>query len=124
MDAEKQRPSKRQPGGVDLVCPMFTVTPAMASRAKEHANKLTADKKKKDAQYIVDRDEKLKAIGQENCVEYYVEKIVEVKEIAGEAAQDVMKEARKVLEKNQGTSKSWCFRICSRICCSRVYFIS
>jgi len=67
MDVEEQRPSKRQSGGVDLVCPMFSVTPAMASRAEEHVDKLTADKKKKATQYIVERDEKLKAIGQEEC---------------------------------------------------------
>ena len=103
---------------------MFVVTPAMASRAIERADKLIAEKKKQAAQYLLERYEKLKAIGQENFDEYYVEKIAEVKEIAGEAAQNVVKEARKVLEKNQGTSKSWCFRICSRICCSRVYFIS
>ena len=51
----------------------------------------------------MERDEKLKAIGQEKCAEYYVEKIAEVKRIAGEVAQDTAKEAQKVLEKNHGT---------------------
>jgi len=64
---------------------------------------LIADKKKKSAQYLMERDEKLKAIGQEKCAEYYVEKIAEVKRIAGEVAQDTAKEAQKVLEKNHGT---------------------
>jgi len=125
LDEEEQgsRPRKRQ-SAAEIVSPMFVVTPAMASRAIERADKLIAEKKKQAAQYLLERYEKLKAIGQENFDEYYVEKIAEVKEIAGEAAQNVVKEARKVLEKNQGTSKSWCFRICSRICCSRVYFIS
>ena len=72
---------------------MFIVTPVMANRAKEHADKLIADKKKKTSQYLSERDEKLKAIGQENCAEYYVEKIAEVKRIAGEVAQDAVKEA-------------------------------
>jgi len=107
MDAEEQesRPRKRQPV-VEIVSPMFIVTPAIASRAKEHADKLIAEKKKKSAQYLLERDERLKAIGQENCDEYYVEKIDEVKKIVGGAAQDVVKEAQKVLEKNQGTPEA------------------
>ena len=108
MDAEEQesRPRKRQPTAKEIVSPMFVVTSAMANRAKEHVDKLIADKKKKTAYYLLERDEKLKAIGQENCAEYYVEKIAEVKRIAGEAGQDVVKEAQKVLEKNQGTPEA------------------
>ena len=49
MDADEQRPSKKQTGGVYIVSPMLIVTPKMAKRAKEHADKLTADKKKKAA---------------------------------------------------------------------------
>jgi len=49
MDAGEQRPRNRQPGVEYFVCPMFSVTPAMASKAKEYADKLTADKKKKAA---------------------------------------------------------------------------
>ena len=40
IEAEEERPSKRQ-SGVDIVSPMFVVTPEMAKRAKEHADKLT-----------------------------------------------------------------------------------
>jgi len=106
MDAEEQRPSKRQPGGVDLVCLMFNVTPAMASRAEEHADKLTTDKKKKVAQYIAERDAKLKAIGQEDCAKFYVDKLGEVKAIAGEVEQEVVKEAQEILKKVQGTPEA------------------
>jgi len=38
MDAKEQRPRKRQPAAKEIVSPMFIVTPAMASRAKEHAD--------------------------------------------------------------------------------------
>jgi len=105
LDEEEQgvRSRKRQPAA-EIVSPMFVVTPIMVSKAKERVDKLIAEKKKQAAQYLLERDEKLKAIGKENCDEYYVEKIAEVKEIAGGAAQDVVKEAQKVLEKNQGTS--------------------
>jgi len=106
MDAEEQRPRKRQPTAKEIVSPMFIVTPVMANRAKEHADKLIAEKKKKSAQYLLERDEKLKAIGQENYDEYYEENISEVKGTAGEAAQDAVKEAQKVLEKNQGTPEA------------------
>jgi len=65
MDEEEQglRPKKIQPTGTEIVSPMFIVTPAMANMAKERVDKLIADKKKKAAQYILERDEKLKAIG-------------------------------------------------------------
>jgi len=85
---------------------MFIVTPAMAKRAKDHADNLIAEKQKKKSQYLLERDEKLKAIGQENCAAYYVEKIAEVKRIAGEVEQDAVKEAQKILEKYQGTPEA------------------
>jgi len=106
MDAEEQRPSKRQPGGVDLVCPMSSVTPTMTNRAKEHADKLTAEKKKKAAQYIAERDEKLKAIGQEDCAKFYVDKLAEVKTIVGEVEKEAVKEAQEILKKVQGTPEA------------------
>jgi len=105
MDAEEQRP-KRQSAAKEIVSPMFIVTPAMAKRAKDHADNLIAEKKKRKSQYLLERDEKLKAIRQENCAAYYVEKIAEVKRIAGEVEQDVVKEAQKILEKFQGTPET------------------
>ena len=38
--------------------PMFVVTPAMARMAKEHTDKLLADKKQKEAEYLAERDAK------------------------------------------------------------------
>jgi len=106
MDAEEQRASKRQPGGVDFVCPMFELTPEMASRAKEHVDKLTADKKKKAAQSIAERDEKLNALGQGDYDKYYVDKLAEVKAIADEVEQEAVKEAQEILKKTQGTPEA------------------
>jgi len=108
MDAEEQelRPKKMQPTGTQIECPMFVMTPEMASRAKEHADKLTTNKKKKADQYIVERDEQLKAIGQENCAAYYEQKLAEVKRIAGEVEQDAVKEAQKIVEKSQRTPEA------------------
>ena len=43
MDAEEQRPRKRQSAVEEIVSPiMFIVTPAMAKRAKEHSDNLIA----------------------------------------------------------------------------------
>jgi len=106
MDAEEQRASKKKPGGVDFVCPMFEMTPEIAKRAKEHADKMTTDKKKKAAQYIVERDEKLKAVGLGDCDKFYVDKLAEVKAIADEVEQEAVKEAQEILKKAQGTSEA------------------
>jgi len=105
MDAEKQRP-KRQSAAKEYESPMFIVTPVMAKRAKDHADNLIAEKKRKKSQYVSERNEKLKAIGQEKCVEYYEQKIAEVKRIVGEVEQDAVKEAQKMLEKIQGTPEA------------------
>ena len=43
MDAEGQRP-KRQSAAEEYVSPMFIMTPAMAKRAKDHADNLVAEK--------------------------------------------------------------------------------
>jgi len=106
MDAEEQMASKKKPGGVDFVCPMFEMTLEMAQRANEHADKLTANKNKKDAQYIAERDAKLKAVGLGDCDKFYVDKLAEVKAIADEVEQEAMKEAQEILKKTQGTSEA------------------
>jgi len=95
-----------QSTGTQIECPMFVMTPEMARSAKEYADKLTADKKKKANKYIVERDERLKAIGQENCASYYEQKLAEVKEIAGKVEQEAVKEAKEMLEHIQGTSEA------------------
>jgi len=106
MEAEEARPKKMQSTGTQIECPMFVMTLEMARRAKKYADKLTADKKKKVDQYIVEKDERLKAIGQENCVAYYEQKLVEVKKIAGIVEQEAVKEAKEMLEQIQGTSEA------------------
>lgn len=78
MEAEEQKPRKRKQAPEQIITPMFVMTPAMAKMAKEHADRLIAGKKDKAAQYIQERDEKLKAIGLENCDEFYLKKIDEV----------------------------------------------
>ena len=44
---------------------------------------MLADKKQKEAEYLAERDAKLKSLGLENCNEYFVQKLAEVRHIAG-----------------------------------------
>jgi hypothetical protein len=105
-EQEEQKPKKRKQAPEQIISPMFVVTPATARMAKEHADKLLAKKKDKVAQYIQERDENLKAIGQEDCDEFFVKKIAEVKAIADEAGEDVVEEAQMGLEEIQGISEA------------------
>jgi len=85
---------------------MFTVTPEMAKRCQEYSDNLMAEKKRKDAQYKLERDEKLKAMGLENCDQFFVEKIVEVQEIVSKVEEEAVKGAKEVLKKAQETSEA------------------
>jgi len=84
---------------VDIVSPMFIVTPEMAKRVKEHTDKLIADKKKKVAQYKLERDEKLKVIWLGDYGNFYEEKLAEVQEIASKVEEEDVKGAKEILTK-------------------------
>jgi len=77
---------------------MFVMTPAMARMTKEYADTMIAEKKQKEAEYLAARDAKLQSLGLENCDEYFVQKIAEVRQIAGSVEQQVVEEAQEVLE--------------------------
>jgi len=72
---------------------MFIVTPAMAKMAKEYVVNMIADKKQKKLDYLAERDAKLKSLGLENCDEFFVQKIAEVREIIGSVEQQAVAEA-------------------------------
>ena len=77
---------------------MFVMTPAMAKMTKEYADTMIAEKKQKKAYYLAARDAKLQSLGLENCDEYFVQKIAEVRQIAGSIEQQVVEEAQEMLE--------------------------
>jgi len=104
MEAKEPRPKKMQLTGAEIISPMFVMTPEIAKRVDEHAKKLTEEKKKKKEQYIMQREEKLKSLGLENCDDFYVQKLAEVKTMAGEVQQEAVKEVQEMLEKIQETS--------------------
>jgi len=100
-----ERPIKRQ-AGEEIVSPMFTVTLEMEKRCQEYTDNLKAEKKRLTAQYKLERDEKLKTMGLENCDQFYVEKIVEVQVLASKVEEEAMKGAKKALKETLGTSEA------------------
>jgi len=97
-DAEDERATKKKTFEKEYESPMFVMTPAMAKMAQEYADKMIVDKKQRKADYLAARDAKLKSLGLENCDEYFVQKIAEVKQIAGSDDQHADEEAEKLLE--------------------------
>jgi hypothetical protein len=79
---------KKKKAPLQMVCPKFEVTPTMKRMDKECADDFKANKQDLKAQYELERDEKLKSLGLEDCDKYYKEKLAEVREIAGKAAED------------------------------------
>jgi hypothetical protein len=67
---------------------------------------MKAVKKDLKAQYIQERDEKLKALGQEKCDEFFVQKMAEVKAIAGQVDGIAEEDVQIGLEEAQGTSEA------------------
>jgi len=88
VEAQEVGPSNSQ---AERVSPMFVMTPEMAKRSKEHTNKLMAEKKRKMALYKLQRDEKLKEMGLEDCDKFYLEKISEVQEISKKVDEEALK---------------------------------
>jgi len=57
-----------------------------------------AAQKQKEAEYLAERDAKLQSLGLENYDEYFVQKLAEVRQIAGSVEQQVVEEAAEMLE--------------------------
>jgi len=98
VEAEEARAKKKQSTDTQNECPMFVMTPKMARMAKEYADTLIVDKKQKKVDYLAERNAKLKSLGLENCDEYFVRKIAEVRQITGSVEQQAVEEAKEMLE--------------------------
>jgi len=70
----------------------------MTKMAQEYADRMIADKKQQKLDYLAARDAKLKENGLENCDEYYVQKLAEVRQIAGSIEQQAVEEVEAMLE--------------------------
>jgi len=97
-EVEEESAKKKQSSDTQNECPMFVMTPAMARMAKQYADTMIAEKKQKKADYLATRDAKLQSLGLENCDEYFVQKIAEVRQIAGSVEQQAVEEAQEMLE--------------------------
>ena len=110
-DAEAEEESAKKKQSSDTQCPMFVMTPTMARMAKEYDDTMIAEKKQKKAVYLAAREEKLQSLGLEDCDEYFVQKIAEVRKIAGSIEQQAVAEAG-------ADPRSCWFCCCSRVCIS------
>jgi len=98
VEVEEGSTKKKQSSDTQYESPMFVMTPAMARMTKEYADTMIAEKKQKEAEYLAARDAKLQSLGLENCDEYFVQKIAEVRQIAGSVEQQVVEKAQELLE--------------------------
>ena len=89
VEAEEARTKKKQSTDKQYESPMFVMTPEMTKHAVEKIKKMLADKKQQKVDYLAARDAKLKSLGLENCDEYYMQKIAEVKQIAGTVEKEI-----------------------------------
>jgi len=98
VEVEEGSAKKKQSSDTQYESPMFVMTPVMARMTKEYADTMIAEKKQEEAVYLAARDAKLQSLGLENCDEYFVQKIAEVRQIAGSVEQQVVGEAQELLE--------------------------
>ena len=100
-----ERPLKRQ-AGEEIVSPMFTMTPELEKKCQEYSDNLKNEKKRLKAQYRIQRDVQLKAIGLEHCDQHTIEQIIEVQTFARKVEEEALKGAKKVLKEPPGTSEA------------------
>jgi len=79
VEAEEARTKKKQSFDEKYESPMFVMTSEMIKHTDEKSKKMIADKRQQKIDYLAARDAKLKSLDLENCDEYFVQKIAEVK---------------------------------------------
>ena len=97
-ETEEEKAKKKKSFEEKYESLMFIMTPAMAKMAQEYADKMIADKKQQKLDYFAARDAKLKELGLDKCDEYFVQKIAEVRQIAGSVEQQAVEETEEMME--------------------------
>jgi len=97
VETEEEKAKKKKAFEEKYESPMFIMTLAMAKMAQEYADKMIADKKQQKLDYFAARDAKLKELGLDKCDEYFVQKIAEVRQIAGTVEQQAVEEAEEMM---------------------------
>jgi len=77
----------------------FVMTPEDAREAQKQLERMLAERRKEKAAIKAARDEKLQSIGIDASDDYFMEKLAEVRRIAGSVEKQVVKEAAEMLEK-------------------------
>jgi len=97
-EVEEERAKKKKASEEQHESPMFVMTPEMVKHADEKAKKMIADKKQQKIEYLAARDAKLKELGLDKGDEYFVQKIAEVRQMAGSMEQESVEKAKEILE--------------------------
>jgi len=78
--------------------PGFVMTPEDAREAQKQIERMLAERKKEQAAVKAARDEKLQLVGIDASDDYFLEKLAEVRRLAGSIEKQVVEEAAKMLE--------------------------
>jgi len=105
-EAEEPKAKKTHLSGDEHVSPMFVMTPEMTKHADEQIRKMLEERQKEKAYLKAARDARLKSIGMDNCDEFYMKKLAEVKQIDETVEQQTVKKAKEMLEQIQETSEA------------------
>jgi len=79
--------------------PDFVMTPEEAKRAQKQIEEMLAERRKEKEAIKAARDEKLQSIGIDASDDYFMEKLAEVRQIAGSVEKQVVREVTEMLEK-------------------------
>jgi len=77
----------------------FVMTPEVAKEAQKQIEVMLAERRKEKTAIKAARDEKLQSIGIDASDDYFMEKLAEVRQIAGSVEKQVVKEAAEMLKK-------------------------
>jgi len=98
-EAREERAKRMKAFKEKYETPGFVMTPEEAKDAQKQIEEMLAEKRKEKATIKAARDEKLQSIGLDGSDEYFMKKLVKVKQIADSIEQFAVKEATKMLEK-------------------------
>ena len=98
---ETVRPLKRLATG-EIVMPMFEPTPEQQKSNEEHYQNLKNEKKRLEAQYRIERDKALEAIGIDHDEDQHlIEKVIEAQNLAKKLEESAVKGAQQVLQETK-----------------------
>jgi len=97
-EARKERAKEMRTFKEKYETPGFVMTPEEAKKAQKQIEEMLAERRKEKAAIKAARDEKLQSIGIDASDDYFMEKLAEVRRIAGSIEKQVVKEAAEMLE--------------------------